>query len=371
MTHFLSLDETTLKQHNAYWTAKEIAQQPSSWRNTAAIVEQHSAAINDFLSPILALPGLQIILTGAGTSAYVGEALAPHVTEKTSLDVRAISTTDIVSNPLGYLQQHTPTLLISYARSGNSPESVAAVKLADQVLDNCFHLLITCNETGQLAQQAQGRSNSYCLLMPAETLDESFAMTSSFTSMLLATLCIFTPDEQQLETLAEQCEHLLANQLEEIREFADSPMQRIVFLGAGSLVGYAKEAALKCLELTNGDVISYFESPLGFRHGPKTIIDDKTAIVLMASNHPYSSQYDADLYEELLKDQQCMSVTRLQGATRPRALEDVWQGLYYIVYCQVFAFYKSISLGLTPDNPCPTGEVNRVVKGVTIYPLNV
>ncbi len=371
MTHFLSLDETTLKQQNAYWTAREIAQQPSSWRNTAAIVEQRHAALHDFLSPILALPDVQIVLTGAGTSAYVGEALAPHITEKTSLDVRAISTTDIVSNPLGYLQQHTPTLLVSYARSGNSPESVAAVELADQVLDNCFHLVITCNEQGQLAQQAQGRSNSFCLLMPAETLDESFAMTSSFTSMLLATLCIFTPDEQQLESLAQQVEHLLATGLDDIKTLAETSMQRIVFLGAGSLIGYAKEAALKCLELTNGDVISYFESPLGFRHGPKTIIDDKTAIILMASNNLYSSKYDADLYKELVNDQQCMSVTQLQSGHQSTTLEDVWQGLYYIVYCQVFAFYKSMSLGLTPDNPCPTGEVNRVVKGVTIYPLNV
>ena len=24
--------------------------------------------------------------------------------------------------------------------------------------------------------------------------------------------------------------------------------------------------------------------------------------------------------------------------------------------------------GISPDDPCPSGEVNRVVKGVTIYP---
>ncbi|WP_105253223.1 SIS domain-containing protein [Pseudoalteromonas sp. T1lg75] len=369
MTQFLSLDDATLQQHNAYWTAKEITQQPQSWRNTAAIVDKHSAGIHDFLTPIFALSGAQVVLTGAGTSAYVGESLAPHLRAKTSLDVRAISTTDIVSNPLAYLQADTPTLVISYARSGNSPESVAAVQLADQVLENCFHLIITCNENGQLAQQAKDRENSYCLLMPQETLDESFAMTSSFTSMLLATLCIFTPDAQQLECLAQDTELLLEQQLEEIRALAASDMERIVFLGAGSLVGYAKEAALKCLELTNGAVVSYFESPLGFRHGPKTIINSKTAIILMASNDGYSRRYDADLYQELLNEQQCLLVKRLSTSAHRAGLDDVWQGLYYIVYCQVFAFYKSISLGLTPDNPCPTGEVNRVVKGVTIYPL--
>ena len=32
---------------------------------------------------------------------------------------------------------------------------------------------------------------------------------------------------------------------------------------------------------------------------------------------------------------------------------------------------QSLSLGITPDNPCPTGEVNRVVKGVTLYPYTL
>ncbi|MCO7251536.1 SIS domain-containing protein [Pseudoalteromonas sp. Ps84H-4] len=369
MTQFLSLDVADLKQQNAYWTAKEISQQPESWCNTAAIVENHRTEIKNFLAPILALKKLQIVLTGAGTSAYVGEALVPHLTAKTDLDVRAISTTDIVSNPLGYLQKTTPTLLVSYARSGNSPESVAAVDLADEVLDQCYHLVITCNEQGELAKRANNQENSFCLLMPKETLDESFAMTSSFSSMLISTLCIFTPDVNQLAHLATQTEQLIETQLQSIKAFADSDMERLVILGAGSLLGYAKEAALKCLELTNGDLISYFETPLGFRHGPKTIINDKTAVLLMSSSDKYSSLYDTDLYNELVNDQQCSAVKKLTVDSELVELDDVWQGLYYIVYCQIFAFFKSISLGLTPDNPCPTGEVNRVVKGVTIYPL--
>ena len=369
MTQYLSLNETELKQQSAYWTAKEISQQPSSWRNTAKLVDNNRAEINDFLVPILAFKNLKIVLTGAGTSAYVGEVLAPHLTAKTDLNVCAVSTTDIVSNPHGFLQKSTPTLLISYARSGNSPESVAAVDIVEQVVEKCFHLVITCNENGELAKRAAAKRNSFSVLMPKETLDESFAMTSSFTSMLLSTLCIFTPDVNQLAQVATQTEQLLDTQLEEIKGFAQTDIERLVFLGAGSLLGYAKEAALKCLELTNGDLISYFETPLGFRHGPKTIINDKTAVLLMASSDFYSSLYDADLHNELLNDQQCLAVKKLALNTELVELDDVWQGLYYIVYCQIFAFYKSMSLGLTPDNPCPTGEVNRVVKGVTIYPL--
>ncbi len=369
MTHFLSLHETELKKKNAFWTAKEIAQQPNSWRNTANIIDNQRAKINDFLAPILALKKLKIVLTGAGTSAYVGEALVPHLTAKTDFDVCAVSTTDIVSNPHGFLQQQTPTLLVSYARSGNSPESVAAVDIAEQIVETCFHLVITCNEHGELAKKAAAKSNSLSVLMPKETLDESFAMTSSFTSMLLATLCVFTADETQLAQVIAETEQLLDTQLNDIKFFADMDIERLVFLGAGSLLGYAKEAALKCLELTNGELVSYFETPLGFRHGPKTIINNKTAVLLMSSGDNYSRLYDSDLYNELVNDQQCLAVKKLTAGVSQQPLDDVWQGLYYIVYCQIFAFFKSISLGLTPDNPCPTGEVNRVVKGVTIYPL--
>ena len=48
--------------------------------------------------------------------------------------------------------------------------------------------------------------------------------------------------------------------------------------------------------------------------------------------------------------------------------ENILLGLDYILFAQTLAVLKSLSLAITPDNPCPTGEVNRVVKGVTLYP---
>ena len=51
-----------------------------------------------------------------------------------------------------------------------------------------------------------------------------------------------------------------------------------------------------------------------------------------------------------------------------KATENVFLGFEYIAFAQTLAALKSLSLDITPDNPCPTGEVNRVVKGVTLYP---
>jgi len=371
MTTYLNIDEENLKENNAYWTAREIEQQPLSWRKALKTVQGNNAQIMHFLSPLLMQKDLRIILTGAGTSAYVGDALAPHLSHKTGKLFSAISTTDIVANPELYFQKKTPTLLISYARSGNSPESIAAIKLADEVVDNCFHLVLTCNPEGELALGTNNNDNAFSLIMPQETLDQSFAMTSSYTSMLVSTLCIFTPDIKQLEQVAACSEALLKDSLETIKSQAQNKCNRLVFLGAGPLLGFARESALKTLELTAGKVLSYCESPLGFRHGPKSLVDENTDIILFCSTNAYTKKYDDDLYNELVKDQQALSVLKLnpEFIKQPTHLDDIWVGLVYLVYSQTLSFYKSLELELTPDNPCPTGEVNRVVQGVTIYPL--
>jgi len=368
---YLTIKKDELKEKKAYWTAKEITQQPRVWQEAEQGVKNNLTQLNDFLTPILALTNLRIILTGAGTSAYIGDAIAPHLSKVNGRLFEAISTTDLVSNPNHNLLQKVPTLLISYGRSGNSPESVGAVDIADQVLDNCYHLVITCNPNGALAKNSENNTKAYSLLMPEGTLDESFAMTSSYSSMYVSTLCIFSPDSEQLATAVRWTETLLNKNVEKIKAHAQKNCDRLVFLGCGSLLGIAREAALKCLELTSGKVLSYCESPLGFRHGPKSLVTDKTEIVLLSSSDEYTKAYDDDLWNELVRDDTALSIFRLEASSfgEKSDLDDIWAGLSYIVYCQVLSFFKSIDFNISPDNPCPSGEVNRVVQGVTIYPL--
>ncbi|MCJ8319985.1 MAG: SIS domain-containing protein [Colwellia sp.] len=372
MTTLLTYSEQILKASNGYWTAREINQQPRIWREAAANIDSKRTSIDAWLVPLLAQSNLRIILTGAGTSAYVGDAIAPHLSQKTGRLFEAISTTDIVSNAPQYFLKSVPTLLISYGRSGNSPESVAAVKLADQVIDNCYHLVITCNPEGELATNSQNQANTLSLIMPEGTLDQSFAMTSSFTSMLVSTLAIFAPQAQQVKVAAQWAENFLESKVEQVKVLATKPTQRLVFLGAGGLQGIAREAALKVLELTAGQVLSYCESPMGFRHGPKSLVDSSTEVILLSSSDSYTLKYDQDLLAELHRDDQALAITTLskESFAHTEELLDVWAGLPYILYCQTLAFFKSMQANITPDNPCPTGEVNRVVQGVTLYPLN-
>ncbi len=368
MNNYLNITPSQLNENNGYWTAKEICQQPDTWGKVADIVQGQKSDIDAWLAPILAKKELRIILTGAGTSAYVGETIAPSLTQTMGRPIEAISTTDLVGNPQQYLLKNVPTLLISYARSGNSPESVAALKIASQLVNDCFHLIITCNENGELALLSKS-SGSFCLLMPKETLDQSFAMTSSFTSMMISTLLILSPDHEQLNRAITATRYLLTNHLDDIYNQAQIPFNRIAFLGSGSLNGIATEAALKMLELTAGEIDCHAETPLGFRHGPKSMVNEQTMLILLESNHPYSKKYDRDLAAELVKDQKTLHIYTLniEKLFNKIQLEDVWLSLPYMVYCQILSFYKSLALNITPDNPCPSGEVNRVVQGVTIH----
>ena len=384
MNLFLGYEQPWLEQHNGIHTAKEISHQPRLWRALADILEQQYDAVSAFLNPLLAQPELRIILTGAGTSAFVGDAAVPFIQAGLRFQVESIPTTDIVSNPEQYLDSDRPTLLVSFARSGNSPESVATVALVDQLVPNCHHLFLTCNGEGALARYAESADNAYCLLMPEGSNDNSFAMTSSFTCMLMSAFTLFsgqTPAQwrDQIEATAHLCDCKLQQWPQAIKQLSQQPYERLIVLGSGGFAGLAREASLKSLELSAGKVMTTFDSSLGFRHGPKFSINDKALVIQLFSSDEYTRQYDLDLFNEIRRDKQALAHIAISESALNEedvfelgqlGLGDQWLCFPYVLFCQILAFEKSLQLGYGPDNPCPTGEVNRVVQGVTIYPLN-
>nr|WP_315260062.1 SIS domain-containing protein [uncultured Duganella sp.] len=378
----LGIGAARLDEAGGGLTAREIAQQPAVWPQIDALVGSHRPALDAFLGPLLARADLRIVLTGAGTSAFLGECLAPAMLAK-GWRAEAVPTTDIVSGPLRFLQPAAPTLLVSFARSGSSPESVAAFDLANQLVADVHHLVITCNADGELYRMAQGRSNAFAILLPDATHDRGFAMTTSFTSMLLAAALAFgvlAPGAAAVPSAAGADLHATALPL--LQALVARQFKRVVYLGSNELRGLAREASLKLLELTDGRVVALFDSPLGFRHGPKTIVDGETLVVVLLSNDPQARRYDLDLLRELRNDGRAGRVLALSGQATPESAEDcvvlratqsandLALALPYILFCQSFALLQSLALGLRPDTPSVSGTVNRVVRGVTIYPLD-
>lgn len=381
-------NDEALNKLGATHTANEINQQPGVWLKTYDIIKNNKNKIQDFLKSNLK-ENTRIVLTGAGTSDYVGDTIYLHLAKLLNVRVEAIATTDIVSNPHEIIEENTPTILVSYARSGNSPESVGAYDLFQSMAKNISQVVITCNENGKLAEKANNNKDGLCILMPEETNDKSFAMTSSFSSMLLASLLMFdieNIDENKkfVDIVSKQGEEILLNNWEDIKALTDLECERVVYLGSGCLKGLCQEMALKNLELTSGQVTTVCESVLGFRHGPKSIINNNTLIIFMNSTNAYTNLYDLDLIKEIYNDsgEHKLAVISYEGydslastcdnylPIKGESVPEVYTVFNYMLYGQVFGLFNSIKLGISPDNPRPDGTVNRVVQGVTIHQYN-
>ena len=379
----------------AHWTAREILQQPALWPVIEQSLAREADRLQEFLAPLFDSANARIILTGAGTSAFIGQCLAPKLTEVLGRRIEAIASTEIVAGPSSVLVPAVPTLLVSFARSGNSPESVAAVNLATQMIEGCRHLIITCNAEGALYRNAVGREDSRAILLPEASHDRSFAMTSSFTGMLWAAalaLKAVSSGHTHTALLGRLAAAILPGALSDLRSLADLDFRRIIYLGSRELTGLAHESALKMLELTDGKVVAVADSPLGFRHGPKTVLNDGSMVVVFLGNDAYTRRYDEDLVAELRSDAVAARVLTLSAhpaaasnkedwvlsrgmsrvdADAAAALSGLQLCLPYAVFAQSLAMLRSIRLGLTPDLPNVAGKVSRVVQGVSIYPWRV
>ncbi len=384
--NYLGMPSADLLQQGAIHTAKEISQQPELWKKIRDVFEQERVQVNNFFDQAVK-NAERIILTGAGSSAFIGTTLRGIFQQATHLITEAIPTTDIVTHPLDYLQPGQPTIIISFARSGNSPESVAALALADEICKNCYHFIITCNKHGQLAQYA-APAGKYTFILPPEANDKSLAMTSSFTGMLLAGMLlakINTPGSNSaaINVIANKAAHFIAQHHQAFRNIAATKFERAIFLGGGPLLGIATESHLKVQELTDGKVICKYDSYLAFRHGPKAAIDSTTLLVYLLSDSNYAYQYERDLQDDILKNAAPMLQVGISAHSIPDStlqhmfsfcmekeqVDEDFILLCYVIPGQLIGFYKSLQLGLKPDQPSERGVITRIVEGVHIYEL--
>lgn len=391
ISKLLGLEISRLEDCSGLNTAKEIIQQPDTWRESVKNLIKNKIEIKSFIDSFLSKKEFRIILTGAGTSAFAGEVCEPYLTSLLNKRVEAIATTDLVASPKSYFIKDIPTLLVSFARSGNSPESVHAVNLASQLVDDLYQIVITCNENGKLAKNTVNDEKSLLLLMPPQTNDLGFAMTSSFTTMVLNAMAVFNINNiedfsSDVDKLSNSVNDFIENNIEKVTSLSNEDFERIVYLGSSTSKGIARESALKVLELTAGKVNASYDTPLGFRHGPKSVVDDETVSVIYISNDEYTRKYDLDLAKEMLAHKKNDKVVIVGDNIEEDILNkadyvfnveninytvenEVLLPLQQIIFGQMLSFLKSVNLGITPDNPCPTGEVNRVVQGVILHEL--
>ncbi|MGT2784592.1 SIS domain-containing protein [Streptococcus merionis] len=382
------LSTAELESLGAEITTREIRQQPELWLETLDYYKANLERITAFLDKLPATK-LRVIFTGAGTSQYVGDTILPYlkrVGDEKHFDFQSVATTHLVSNPQDYFKSDEPTLLVSFARSGNSPESVASVELGQQIVNDFYQITITCAPEGKLAQKASDDERNLLLMMPERSNDAGFAMTGSFTCMSLTAILVFdqtdlTSKEDYVKAIVKAGKSIIESE-EKIQAYINRDFDRVIYLGSGALAGLAREVQLKILELTAGRIATAFDSSMGFRHGPKSFVNDKSLVFVFVSNDSYTRQYDIDILNELASDDIASLVCGVQinqnttfngnSFTLDAELANIPDGylaLPYAIFGQTVALLTSIKVDNKPDTPSPSGTVNRVVKGVTIHPF--
>jgi tagatose-6-phosphate ketose/aldose isomerase len=349
---------TDLTRHATF---REILAQPAIWRDWAARLP--AAELRQWITTTRAS---EVWFCGAGTSAYIGDILAAGLEGQPGRRFRSVPTTDIVARPHAYLRGD-PKLIVSFGRSGNSTESIGLLDALDALAPGWPRLNITCNATSALAT----RPGAKVITLPEATHDQGFAMTSSFSTMLLTAAALIdttlpadqTP--QRFATLADSLQTLLPTFTAQAA--AARLPQRAVFLGSGPLAFAAREAALKVVELAAGQIPALWDSTLGFRHGPKSFTVGETDLWLFRSADPHTRAYDEDLLAELRTQ---FPQSKVTAPDVPQPHGDLWSAPLYVALAQLLSVHWSDALDLNVDDPfAGQGTLTRVVSGVKLHPV--
>jgi tagatose-6-phosphate ketose/aldose isomerase len=369
-------------------TLREICQQPITWIETASHAASLVARFEASVAAVNAdaAPGA-IVLTGSGSSLYAGECLSLALQAALGIPVHPLSAGMVLTDPAGCLTHRLPSLLVSFARSGNSPESCGAVDAVRDALPLCRHLVITCNGQGRLATRYRDDPRVATVVLDERTNDRSLVMTSSFTNLVLAgRLLALAHDVQgyrgRVGALARQAAELLADHADPLARIARSDYRTAVYLGSGNRYGAAREAALKMLEMTGGQVKTFPETYLGLRHGPMCAVDAAALVVCFLSSDPVTRAYEVDLVRELNR-KKLGARKVIVGPAVPddivsaedvvidppglASVADEDAPVLDVVVGQLLAFFRCLHIGLRPDSPSDEGVISRVVGDFAIH----
>lgn len=379
------------------YTPSEIAQQPLLWRKTVKSFKEKATDLKIFLRKTGLFNDIDrphIILTGAGTSDYVGLSLADLFRTTFKTPSNNWATTRITASPEDYLSHHHKYLIVHFARSGNSPESRAVLELAlKDYVDNTFHIVITCNPEGELAKTALLNPDKvYLILLPEESNDKGLAMTSSFSTMVTAGQCLANLDnidsfESLIENVAESAEYFIDEYADTIFQLADPSVNRAFYLGNKDLLGAANESALKVQELTVGHLIAKAEDTLTFRHGPISAVDANTLVCFFLSEDPFTFRYELDVVEQyylafeeigaksvIVGSGNLMDSYSLPIHKFTYDPDGKWKIPYHyqvniaVLFGQIFGLFASFRRNINIDNPAKqNGLYSRIVQGVRVY----
>ena len=261
---------------NSELTYKEIYGQPVSFQ----AVNDTLDTIFKTLDEVFAEEYDEVIFTGCGTSLYLAQASAHAFSTCTGISAKGMCCSELYYFPETYVGNGKKVLVVPMTRKSYTTEVRMAI---DKVRSypGVKSLAITCDPDSS-------KYNDYMLLSP-ETPEDSVIMTRSFTSMIyLAVVMSYyvggkKEKIEQLKDYAANAESFLKATDEMAKKIvAEHPdCILLITLGQGFNYGIANECMnkMKVMSLSNSE--AYYT--LEYRHGPMSLVDDKTLIILLGN----------------------------------------------------------------------------------------
>ncbi|MCK6579536.1 MAG: SIS domain-containing protein [Anaerolineae bacterium] len=335
------------------YSLAEITSQPEVWGKA---VETFHKEANAFKSLVAGHRTSQVIFTGCGSTYYLAQAGAALFQQMLGTSARAYPASEIALFPELVFQPAAEPLLIAVSRSGETTETLAAVRAFRQHFRGPV-VAITCYESSLTT------AADFAFVIP-EAQETSLAQTRSFASMLVVVEALIASlagrgDLDILSRLGATAASLLeryqglAQQLGE-----DQQIERFFFLGSGPLYGIACEAMLKMKEMS----LSYSEAfhVLEFRHGPMSMVDQRALVVVLMSDEAHAQE------ASVVKDMRARGAQTLVIADQDYGLGlkaaphfvhidanlPRWaRPVAYLPVLQLMAFHRALSNGQNPDLP--------------------
>lgn len=333
-------------------TISEILSQPAVWGE--AIKEFHTQS-----APVQSLWAAhdfdRVIFSGCGSTYYLAWTAAVLFQTLTGIPSQAYPGSEIALLPDVVLTPHANPLLVTVSRSGETTETIEAMRVFRQRTGNPV-LCITCYGDSQLAKAAD------VTLVIEAAQEQSLAQTRSFCSMLIlaeAMIAMLAGQMEPLDALIPTINRLFADYHSLARQLGeDSSIEQFFFLGSGFLYGIAQEAMLKMKEMS----ISYSEAfhVLEFRHGPMSMVNAQSLIVGLIS--PEACQQEAAVLRQMHgQGAKVLAISEADYGLNLAAWSHfvhlqsglpAWaRPVVYLPVLQLMAYYRAMARGKNPDLP--------------------
>ncbi len=267
------------------------------------------------------------------------------------------------------------TLFVTISQSGETADTLAALKLAKQ--SGFLSTLAICN----VAESSLTRESELVFLTHAGP-EIGVASTKAFTTQLVASFLMVIAiakhnnlseaDEnkyvKQLESLPGRVNQLLHHK-EEIEIMANgfAGKHHALFLGRGSFLPVAMEGALKLKEISYIHAEAYAAGEL--KHGPLALVDDDMPVVAVAPNNNLLEKLKSNLQEVkarggklyLFADKES-DVESTEGVyvINLNVIYDFMAPILHTIPLQLLAYYVAVIKGADIDQP------RNLAKSVTV-----